>query len=120
MKNQFFSARQPREEILEFHSCSGFIFMTEFGNFAQLFQNNGIFFQKIFWLKSSLMFSTLAGLMGSGIRESCKYSIVLGSPIMCLSQTEYLDISSLICDQIVHPLLCAFATLAHRSSHLAP
>ena len=30
MKNQFFRARQPREEILEFCSCSGFIFMTEF------------------------------------------------------------------------------------------
>ena len=29
MKNQFFRARQPREEILEFCSCSGFIFMTE-------------------------------------------------------------------------------------------
>ena len=30
MKNQFILARQPREEIVEFHSCSGFIFMTEF------------------------------------------------------------------------------------------
>ena len=30
IKNQFFHARQPREEILEFHSCSGFNFMTEF------------------------------------------------------------------------------------------
>ena len=30
MKNQFIRARQPFEEILEFCSCSGFIFMTEF------------------------------------------------------------------------------------------
>jgi len=30
MKNQFIRACQPREEILEFRSCSGFIFMTEF------------------------------------------------------------------------------------------
>jgi len=30
MKNQFIRVCQPREEILEFHSCSGVIFMTEF------------------------------------------------------------------------------------------
>ena len=30
MKNQFIHAHQPREEILEFRSCSGFILMTEF------------------------------------------------------------------------------------------
>ena len=30
MKNQFIRARQPHEEILEFRSYSGFIFMTEF------------------------------------------------------------------------------------------
>ena len=73
MKNQFIRARQPREEILEFHSCSGFIFMTEFWNFDKLFlQINGTFFQKNFWLKSLLMVSTLAGLMGSGIQECCK------------------------------------------------
>ena len=30
MKNQFIRARQPREKFLEFGSCSGFIFMTEF------------------------------------------------------------------------------------------
>jgi hypothetical protein len=30
MKNLFFHARQPREEILEFRSCSGFIFRIEF------------------------------------------------------------------------------------------
>ena len=35
------------------------------------------FFQKFFLLKSSLMVGTLAGLMFSGIRESCKYSIIL-------------------------------------------
>ena len=69
MKNQFIRARQPREEILEFRSCSGFIFMTEFWNFDKLFQNNGTFFQKHFWLKSLPMVSTLAGLMGSGIQE---------------------------------------------------
>ena len=70
MKNQFIRARQPREEILEFRSCSGFIFMTEFWNFDKLFQNNGAFFQKKKnWLKSLLMVSTLAGLMGSGIRD---------------------------------------------------
>ena len=70
MKNQFIRARQPREEILEFRSCSGFIFMTEFWNFDKLFQNNGAFFQKKKnWLKSLPMVSTLAGLMGSGIRE---------------------------------------------------
>ena len=73
MKNQFFHARQFREEIFEFRWCSGFIFMTDFWNFDQLFQNSGTFFQKIFLLKSLLMVGTLAGLMCSGIRESCTY-----------------------------------------------
>ena len=36
----------------------------------------GPFFKKDFWLKSLLMISTFAGLMGSGILESCKYSSV--------------------------------------------
>ena len=61
MKNQFIRAGQPREEILEFRSCSGFIFMTEFWNFDKLFQNNGTFFQKIFWLQSLLVVSTISG-----------------------------------------------------------
>ena len=30
MKNQFIRARQPREEILEFRPCSGFMFTTHF------------------------------------------------------------------------------------------
>ena len=64
-KNQFLRACQPCEEILEFHSCSGFIFITEIWNFDQLFQNNGTFFQKFFWLKSLLMISTISDQMGS-------------------------------------------------------
>ena len=36
-KNQFFHARQPREEIFEFRSCCGLIFMAVFGHFDQLF-----------------------------------------------------------------------------------
>ena len=38
-KNQFFHARQPPEEIFEFCSCSGFIFMTDFCNFTRLLLN---------------------------------------------------------------------------------
>ena len=64
MKNQFIRGCQPRKEILEFHSCSGFIFITEFWNFEFLFENNGTSFQK----KSLLMVSSLAGLMGLGIQ----------------------------------------------------
>ena len=79
MKNQFFRARQPGEEILEYHSCSGFLFMTELGNFAQLFQNNGIFFQKNFWLKSLLMFSTLAGLMDPRILQTLHIILLTGT-----------------------------------------
>ena len=30
MKNQFLHTHQPREEIFEFSSCSGFIFMADF------------------------------------------------------------------------------------------
>ena len=74
LKNQFLYARQPRKGIFEIHSYGGIFFMTIFWNFEFLFQNNGTFFQKKIWLKSLLMVSTLAGLMGSGIRESCKYS----------------------------------------------
>ena len=50
--------------------------MTVFWNFEFLFQNNGTIFQKKFWLKSFLMVSTLAGLMGSWIWESYKYSTI--------------------------------------------
>ena len=39
MKNQFLHARQPREEIFEFCSCSGIIFMPDFWNFTRLFPN---------------------------------------------------------------------------------
>ena len=35
-KNQFYHAHQPREGILELHSCCGLIFMAVFGNFDQL------------------------------------------------------------------------------------
>ena len=38
-KNQFFHARKPPEEIFEFFSCSGFIFMTDVWNFPRLFLN---------------------------------------------------------------------------------
>ncbi len=30
MKNQFFHARQPREEIFAFCTCPGYIFMADF------------------------------------------------------------------------------------------
>ena len=66
LKNQFFHARQPREKTFEFCSCCGFIFMTVSLNFEFLFQNNGTFFQKKFWLKSLLMVGTLTGSMWSG------------------------------------------------------
>ena len=69
MKNQFFHARQPREEIFEFCSCSGLIFMTDFWNFGRLFLIGETFFQKNFWLKSLLMVGTLLGLMWSWIKK---------------------------------------------------
>ena len=74
LKNQFLHACQPHKGIYEIRSYCGIFFMTVFWNFEFLFQNNGTFFQKIFCLKSLLMVSTLTGLMGSGIQESCKYS----------------------------------------------
>ena len=46
LKNQLLHACQPREEIFEFYSCSGLIFMTDFWNFEQLFQDGETFFQK--------------------------------------------------------------------------
>ena len=38
-KNHFFHARKPPEEIFEFFSCSGFIFMTDFCTFTRLLLN---------------------------------------------------------------------------------
>ena len=38
-ENQIFHARQPLEEIFEFFSCCGFIFMTDFWTFTRLFLN---------------------------------------------------------------------------------
>ena len=61
LKNQLLHAGQPHEEIFEFYSCSGLIFMTDFWNFEQLFQDGETFFQKNFWLKSLQMVKTLTG-----------------------------------------------------------
>ena len=52
-KNQFFHARQPREEIFEIRSYTGLIFTTVYLNFDQLFQDF-----KNFWLKSLQMCRT--------------------------------------------------------------
>ena len=68
-KNQLLHARQPREEIFEFCSCSGLIFMTDFWNFGRLFLIGETFFQNFFWLKSLLMVGTLLGLMWSWIKK---------------------------------------------------
>ena len=60
MKNQFLHGRQPVEEIFEFCSCSGFIFMTDFWNFMRLFQ--------IVWRRS---------LFGSYLENKCFPSLCL-------------------------------------------
>ena len=45
VKNQFFHARKPREEIFEIHSYCGLSFMIEVWIFDFLFQDGGTFFQ---------------------------------------------------------------------------
>ena len=69
IENQFLCARQPREEIFEFCSCSGLIFMTDLWNFGLLFQDGETFFKKNFWLKSLVLVSTLAGLTWGWIKK---------------------------------------------------
>ena len=76
VKNELFHAHQPREGIFEIYSYRGLIFELFSQNFELLFPNFDGFFQKYFWPKSLLMVSTSTGLMGSGIRQSCKYSII--------------------------------------------
>ena len=68
-QNILFHAYLPCEGIFEIHPYWGLIFWLFFQKFEQLFPNGETFFQKIFWLKSLQMVSSLTGLMCSEIRQ---------------------------------------------------
>ena len=74
-KNQFFHACQPRGGIFQIGSYCGLSFMIEVWTFDQLFPIGETFFQKIFWLKSLFLVSTLVGLMWSWIKKPWMTSI---------------------------------------------
>ena len=74
VKNWFFRARQPHEEIFEIGSCCGPVFMALSSTFNQLFPNNVTVYQKHFWLKSLHMVRTISGLMPYEIRHKYRDS----------------------------------------------
>ena len=86
LKNQFFHACQPRNEIFEICSYCELIFLTVFWNFEFLFQDGGRFFEKNFWLKLLHMVGTLVGLTSSLIKKSWMTSTVY---VMCFQRKMF-------------------------------